>query len=117
MIWDNSPAHRGDALRTYLTTPGLNLRLVNLPSYSPDFNADEAIWGWVRQEATANVCLGTRAEVRERVGDFFTHLDHRPARSQATMPHHPSGSRRRTHSPVQPNPYDPTNVDFTLASV
>ena len=39
VIWDNSPAHRGDALRTYLATPGLNLRLVNLPSYSPDFNA------------------------------------------------------------------------------
>ena len=44
VIWDNSPAHRGDALRTYLTMPGLNLRLANLPSYSPDFNADEAIW-------------------------------------------------------------------------
>ncbi len=39
VIWDNSPAHRGDALRTYLTTPDLHLRLVNLPSYSPDFNA------------------------------------------------------------------------------
>ena len=77
VIWDNSPAHRGDALRTYLATPGLYLRLVNLPSYSPDFNADEPIWGWVRQEATANLCLGTRAAVRERVGDFFTHLDHR----------------------------------------
>jgi transposase len=77
VIWDNSPAHRGDAIRAYLTTPGLNLRLVNLPSYSPDFNADEAIWGWVRQAATANVCLGTRAAVRERVGGFFTDLAHR----------------------------------------
>ena len=46
VIWDNSPAHRGDAIRAYLTTPNLNLRLVNLPSYSPDFNADEVIWGW-----------------------------------------------------------------------
>ena len=77
VIWDNSPAHRGDALRTYLTTPGLNLRLVNLPSYSPDFNADEAIWGWAREEATANQCLGTRAAVREKVGGFFADLAHR----------------------------------------
>ena len=74
VIWDNSPAHRGAALRAYLATPDLNLCLVNLPSYSPDFNADEAIWGWVRQEATANLCLGTRAAVREKVGDFFTNL-------------------------------------------
>ena len=26
VIWDNSPAHRGDAVRAYLTKPGLNLR-------------------------------------------------------------------------------------------
>ena len=74
VIWDNSPAHRGDALRAYLTTPGLNLCLVNLPSYSPDFNADETVWGWVRQEVTANLCLGTRAAVQEKVGDFFANL-------------------------------------------
>ena len=43
VIWDNAPAHRGEALRKYLSTPGLGLRLVNLPGYSPDFNADEAI--------------------------------------------------------------------------
>ncbi len=70
-------AHRGDALRAYLATPDLNLCLVNLPSYSPDFNADEAIWGWARQEATANLCLGTRAAVREKVGDFFARLSTR----------------------------------------
>ena len=35
VIWDNSPAHRGDAIRAYLTTPNLNLRLVNLPSTVP----------------------------------------------------------------------------------
>ena len=44
IIWDNGPAHGGDALRTYLTTPHLRLRLVRLPAYSPDFNADEHIW-------------------------------------------------------------------------
>ena len=74
VIWDNSPAHRGDALRAYLTTPGMNLCLVNLSSYSPDFNADEAVWGWVRQEVTANLCLGTRAAVQEKVGNFFANL-------------------------------------------
>ena len=29
LIWDNAPAHRGPAIRSYLETPGLNLRLVN----------------------------------------------------------------------------------------
>ena len=74
VIWDNAPAHRGEAVREYLRTPGLNLRLMNLPGYSPDFNADEAIWGWAREEATGNLCLGNRARVKERVGSFLAGL-------------------------------------------
>jgi len=45
IIWDNGPAHGGDPLRAYLTTPDLRLRLVRLPAYSPDFNPDEHILG------------------------------------------------------------------------
>ena len=74
VIWDNAPAHRGEAVREYLRTPGLNLRLMNLPGYSPDFNADEAIWGWTREEATGNLCLGTREAVNERVSSFLAGL-------------------------------------------
>ena len=64
VIWGTAPAHRGEAVREYLRTPGLGLQLVNLPGYSPDFNADEAVWGWVREEATGNQCLGTKALVQ-----------------------------------------------------
>ena len=81
VIWDNAPAHRGEAMREYLRTPGLALRLVPpvsrgkaLPGYSPDFNADEAIWGWTREEATGNLCLGSREAVQERVGQFLARL-------------------------------------------
>ena len=74
VIWDNAPAHRGEAVREYLRTPGLGLRLMNLPGYSPDFNADEAVWGWVREEATGNLCLGTKTLVQEKVGNFLEGL-------------------------------------------
>ena len=57
-----------------MTTPGLRLRLVRLPAYSPDFNADEAIWAWARVEVTANTCFGTKAKVREKIGEFFRGL-------------------------------------------
>jgi transposase len=79
VIWDNGPAHHGEALRTYLATPALRLRLVPLPGYSPDDNADEAIWDWIRQEVTANTCLGTKAKVREKVGAFFQQVHGRTA--------------------------------------
>jgi transposase len=77
VIWDNGPAHRGEALRALLATPDLRLRLVNLPGYSPDYNADEAIWDWAREDATANTCLGTKAKVRETVGGFLNGLSTR----------------------------------------
>ena len=47
---------------------------MNLPGYSPDFNADEAVWGRAREEATGNLCLGTKALVQERVGNFLSGL-------------------------------------------
>lgn len=77
VTWDNGPAHGGDPIRDYLATPNLDLRLVRLSAYSPDFNGDEAIWGWVREEATANTCFSTKAKVSEAVGAFFSTLSNR----------------------------------------
>jgi transposase len=77
IIWDNGSAHGGDAIRAYLATPDLHLRLVRLPAYSPDFNPDEAFWGWVREEVTANTCFGTKAKVQPHVGRFFRDIARR----------------------------------------
>ena len=82
VIWDNSPAHRGPEIREYLTTPNLRLRLVALPAYSPDFNPDEAIWDWAREEVTANTCFGTAVKVREKLDIFFAGLARRTAEAQ-----------------------------------
>ena len=96
VVWDNSPSHRGDALRSYLATPGLNLHLVNLTSYGPDFNPDEAIWGWARQEAPANQCLGTRAAVQDKVGGFFNDLTQPTRRSQTPLRYRTASTSGRT---------------------
>jgi len=53
--------------------------LVSLPAYSPDFNGEEAIWDWAREEVTANTCLGTRARVQQKLGEFFRGLAERTA--------------------------------------
>ncbi len=117
VIWDNGPAHRGEAIRNYLSTPDLHLRLVALPAYSPDFNADEAIWDWAREEVTANDCLGTKSQVQEKINGFFRGLAYR--REEV---------RRRCRTVLQaradalmvtattPLP-SPANVDPTLALV
>jgi transposase len=74
VFWDNAPAHGGDPLRAYLATPDLRLRLARLPAYSPDFNAAEPLWDWVRDEVTANTCFGTAANVRAHIDPFLAGL-------------------------------------------
>jgi transposase len=83
VIWDNGPAHGGDAVRDYLATPDLGLRVLRLPAYSPDFNPDEAIWAWAREEVTANTCLGTKAKVQAKMAHFFAGLADRTAEVQS----------------------------------
>lgn len=77
VIWDNGPAHRGPAMRSYLTAPDRNLRLVALPAYSPDYNPDEAIWAWAREEVASNFCFGTAVKIREHIDRFFAGLAER----------------------------------------
>ena len=102
VIWDNAPAHRGEAMREYLRTPGLELRLVNLPGYSPDFNANEAIWGWAREEATGNLCLGSRPVVQEKVGKFLAGLSSREGRGETALLDGPAIKGRNTPARLPP---------------
>jgi transposase len=74
VIRDNAPPHGGEPLRTYLAPPDLRLRLVRLPAYSPDFNADEHIWAGVRADVTANTCFGTAAKARAQIDPFLAGL-------------------------------------------
>ena len=117
VIWDNAPAHRGEALREYLRTADLNLRLVNLPGYSPDFNADEAIWGWAREEATGNLCLGTSAAVQERIGNFLAGLVNRKDEVKRRCRTVLQSRAEALLQDSQPNSSLPANAHPTLALV
>jgi transposase len=83
VIWDNGPAHGGEAVREYLATPDRSLRPIRLPAYSPDCNPDEAIWARAREEVTANTCLGTKAQVQARRPRFFAGLPARRPEAQS----------------------------------
>ena len=117
VIWDNAPAHRGEAVREYLRTPGLGLRVVNLPGYSPDFNPDEAVWGWAREEATENPCLGTKGLVQEMVGKFLqglsTRKDEVKRRCRTVLQSRAEGFLRES----QPDPRCIINAHPTFALV
>ena len=117
MIWDNAPAHRGEALREFLRTPGLNLRLVNLPGYSPDFNVDEAIWGWTREKATGNLCLGTMAAVQERISSFLAAMASRKDEARRRCRTVLQSKAERLLQDSQPHRRPQANAHPTLALV
>jgi transposase len=115
--WDTGPAHGGDAVRTYLTTPHLHLCLVRLPAYSPDFNADEQVWGWVRAEVTANTCFGTKAGVSDAVGAFFRGLSQRTDEVKRRCCTVLQANADAVTATVEAILQSPSHVDPTLALV
>ena len=88
-----------------------------LPGYSPDFNADEAIWGWAREEATGNLCLGSKALVQERVSRFLSELARRKheVKRRCRTILQPRAERLLRDS--QPSCQPPANAHPTLALV
>ena len=79
--------------------------------------ADEAIWGWAREEATGNLCLGTKDLVQERVSGFFAGLSSRKEevkrRCRTVLQSRADGLIRA----AQPNSERTTNAHPTLALV
>jgi transposase len=117
VIWDNSPVHRGAEMRAYLATPNLNLRLIALPAYSPDFNADEAIWDWTREAVTANICFGTPAKVRARLDTFFVGLAERAAEVRQRCRTLLQSRANALMVTINQLSMQPDHVDLTLVSV
>ena len=87
---------------------------MNLPGYSPDFNADEVIWGWVREEATGNLCLWSKAAIQQRVGSF---LAGQASRSGEVKRRCRTVLQSRAEAPLpdsQPDSRRPANAHLTL---
>ena len=64
VIWDNAPAHRGEAVREYLRTPELELRLVNLRATART-STPARLSGAGRERRPLAICAwGSRAAVQ-----------------------------------------------------
>ena len=103
VIWDNAPAHRGEAVREYLRTPGLSLRLMNLPGYSPDFNADEAVLGLGEGGGHRKPVLGNQDSGAREGRKLPPRAVQQEGRSQAPLPNRPAikGRKATARPPAQ----------------
>ena len=71
VVWDGASYHRAGVVREAATA--LQIDLVPLPGYSPDFMPVEALWRWLREDVTYHYCHPT-TEGR-RVAAFETRLN------------------------------------------
>lgn len=70
-IVDNAGYHRAKAVREWLARPGCRIQPIFLPSYAPNLNAIERLWGVMHREVTHNKCYATFDEFAAAITEFF----------------------------------------------
>jgi transposase len=76
VVWDGASYHRSRVVQA--TAAALQIELIRLPAYSPDFMPVEALWRWLREEVTCNHCHPVRAELLARVAAFEQRINREP---------------------------------------
>jgi transposase len=76
LVWDGAPYHRAQAVREAATA--LQIELVPLPGYSPDFMPVEALWRWLREDVTYHHSHRTAEDLSRRVAAFEARLNQDP---------------------------------------
>jgi transposase len=76
LIWDGASYHRSDKVRT--CAEELGFQILPLPGYSPDLNAIEGLWKWLREVVTQHYCHQTLAELRHDCQTFIDDLNLEP---------------------------------------
>ena len=58
VIWDGLPAHRGEAVRSFLATgAAARLQLERLPGYAPELNPVDGLWQYLKNVELRNLCF------------------------------------------------------------
>jgi transposase len=78
VVWDGASIHRCHAVKQFLAEGGAKrLKLLALPSYTPELNPDEGGWQWLKRAALGNVCCATLQELRYELRLAIARLRHR----------------------------------------
>ncbi|USE35538.1 hypothetical protein [Endozoicomonas sp. SCSIO W0465] len=61
-----------------MTGKRLNINIIQMPSYSPDFMPVEALWRWLREDVTYHHCYATAEELLQAVNEFTARINRNP---------------------------------------
>lgn len=76
LLWDGASYHR--SLRVQQRAVELDIELIPLPAYSPDFMPVEALWHWLREDVTYHHCHASAEQLIERVEQFRQRINANP---------------------------------------
>ena len=76
LIWDGASYHRARLVQEAAST--LDISLLPLPAYSPDFMPVEHLWQWLREDVTYHTCYETQADLIEQVERFQVSINSEP---------------------------------------
>jgi transposase len=65
LLWDGLPSHRSRRMRDWVASQRDWLRIEPLPGYAPDLNPTEQVWGSVKSNELANLCVDTIGDVAD----------------------------------------------------
>jgi transposase len=74
VIWDRSNTHsRSRLVKAYLAKHP-EIVAEDFPSYAPEANPDEGVWGWTKYGRLANLAAANTVELRQRIHEEFAVL-------------------------------------------
>ena len=74
LVWDGLPSHRSRRMQEYLSKQHNRLTVVRLPSYAPDLNPVEFVWGNIKGKELANLCSGDLTAMVDGVRQGFRRI-------------------------------------------
>ena len=76
LIWDGASWHTAKLVQE--AGKRLNINIIQMPSYSPDFMPVEALWRWLREDVTYHHCYATAEELLQAVNEFTARINRNP---------------------------------------
>lgn len=76
VVWDEISIHRGSEMKRYLSDHPL-IEVVEFPSYAPELNPVDLVWGYVKYNRLANYCSNNLEEMRAMLIPEFERLKRR----------------------------------------
>jgi putative transposase len=78
LVMDNASYHVTRATLEILTEHAEHIFVIWLPKYSPELNAIEGLWGYMKKSALNNYFFGTVESLEKAIDEAFEELNQHP---------------------------------------